>query len=142
MLKSERFWTALWNRNLQKMPKIVCAEDDKMISTSLVEGFKTAGFDVNPAFDGEEAVAKIKEVKPDIVLLDIMMPKLDGIGVVWEMRSDDELAKIPVVMLTNLSDPATISKILEAGVTDYLLKSEQSIDQIVDKVKEVLARGK
>ena len=85
--------------------------------------------------------AKIQEVKPDIVLLDIMMPKLDGIGVVWEMKSHEDIAHTPVVMLTNLSDPATISKILEAGVTDYLLKSEQSIDQIVDKAKEVLARS-
>ncbi len=124
------------------MPKIVCAEDDKMISTSLVEGFSQAGFEVTPAYDGEEALAKIKEVKPDIVLLDIMMPKLDGIGVVWELKSDNEISNIPVIMLTNLSDPTTISKILEAGVTDYLLKSEQSIDQIVEKVQEVITRGK
>lgn len=124
------------------MPKIVCAEDDKMISTSLVEGFKQSGFEVTPAYDGEEAIAKIKEVKPDIVVLDIMMPKLDGIGVVWEMKASPEIADIPVVMLTNLSDPTTISKILEAGVTDYLLKSEQSIEQIVTKVNEVMSRGK
>lgn len=124
------------------MPKIVCAEDDKMISTSLVEGFKQGGFEVTPAYDGEEAIAKIKEVKPDIVVLDIMMPKLDGIGVVWEMKASPEIADIPVVMLTNLSDPTTISKILEAGVTDYLLKSEQSIEQIVTKVNEVMSRGK
>lgn len=124
------------------MPKIVCAEDDKMISTSLVEGFTQAGFEVTPAYDGEEALAKIREVKPDVVLLDIMMPKLDGIGVVWEMKADSEIAKIPLVMLTNLSDPTTVSKILEAGVTDYLLKSEQSIDQIVEKVQEVMNRGR
>lgn len=123
------------------MPKIVCAEDDKMISTSLVEGFTGAGFEVTPAYDGEEALAKIKEVKPDVILLDIMMPKLDGIGVVWELKADAEVAKIPVVMLTNLSDPTTVSKILEAGVTDYLLKSEQSIDEIIEKVKEVMGRG-
>lgn len=123
------------------MPKIVCAEDDKMISTSLVEGFTGAGFEVIPAYDGEEALAKIKETKPDVILLDIMMPKLDGIGVAWELKADAEISKIPVVMLTNLSDPTTVSKILEAGITDYLLKSEQSIDQIVDKVKEVMGRG-
>ncbi len=123
------------------MPKIVCAEDDKMISTSLVEGFTGAGFEVTPAYDGEEALAKIKEVKPDVILLDIMMPKLDGIGVVWELKANAEVAKIPVVMLTNLSDPTTVSKILEAGVTDYLLKSEQSIDEIIEKVKEVMGRG-
>jgi DNA-binding response OmpR family regulator len=123
------------------MPKIVCAEDDKLISTSLIEGFKAAGFEAIPAYDGEEALAKIRESKPDVVLLDIMMPKLDGLGVVWEMKASPETAEVPVVMLTNLSDSATVSKILEAGIMDYLLKSEQTIDQIVEKVKEVMERG-
>lgn len=123
------------------MPKIVCAEDDKLISASLVEGFKAAGFETIPAFDGEEAIAKIKESKPDVVLLDIMMPKLDGLGVVWELKANPETASLPVVMLTNLSDPETLSKILEAGITDYLLKSEQTIDEIVAKVKEVMERS-
>lgn len=123
------------------MPKVVCAEDDKLISGSLVQGFKDAGFDAVPAYDGEETIAKVKESKPDIIVLDIMMPKLDGIGVVWELKANPETANIPVVMLTNLSDTATISKILEAGVTDYLLKSEQSIDQIIQKAKEVMDRG-
>ncbi len=124
------------------MLKIVCAEDDKMISTALAEGFKNAGFEVTPAYDGEEALAKIKEIKPDVVLLDIMMPKMDGIAVVWEMKADAEIAGIPVVMLTNLSDPDTVSKILETGVTDYLLKSEQTIDQIIEKVNQVMSRAK
>ncbi len=122
------------------MAKIVCAEDDKLISDSLIDSFKAAGFDAIPAYDGEESLAKIKETKPDIILLDIMMPKMDGFGVAWELKADPELAKIPVVMLTNLSDPDTVSKIMEAGVKDYLLKSEQTMDQIIAKVNEVLAR--
>jgi DNA-binding response OmpR family regulator len=123
------------------MSKIVCAEDDKLISDSLIDGFTAAGFEATPAYDGEEAISKIKEIKPDVILLDIMMPKLDGFGVAWELKADPETANIPIVMLTNLSDSETVSKILEAGVTDYLLKSEQTIDQIVAKVKEVLTRS-
>jgi two-component system alkaline phosphatase synthesis response regulator PhoP len=122
------------------MPKIVIAEDDKLISASLVQGFKDAGFEAIPAFDGEEALAKVKEHKPDAMVLDIMMPKLDGIGVMWELKADPEMSKTKVVMLTNMSDANTISKIMEAGGTDYLLKSDQSIDQVVDKVKEVMSR--
>lgn len=122
------------------MPKIVIAEDDKLISASLVQGFKDAGFEAIPAHDGEEALAKVKQHKPDVMVLDIMMPKLDGIGVMWEMKADPEISHTKVVMLTNMSDADTISKIIEAGGTDYLLKSDQSIDQVVDKVKEVLAR--
>lgn len=122
------------------MPKIVCAEDDKLISASLIQAFTAAGFEAIPAYDGEEAVSKIIESKPDIVLLDIMMPKLDGIGVAWELKSKPDTADLPMVMLTNLSDTETISKIMDAGITDYLLKSEQTIDQIVGKVQEVLGR--
>jgi DNA-binding response OmpR family regulator len=122
------------------MPKIILAEDDKLISASLVQGFTDAGFDATPAYNGEEAVAKAKEIKPDIMVLDIMMPKLDGIGVLWELKADPELEKTPVVMLTNMSDAETVSKIMEAGCTDYLLKSDQSISQVVEKVQEVLDR--
>jgi adenylate cyclase len=122
------------------MPTIICAEDDKLISGSLVQAFTEAGFKAIPAYDGEEALAKARELKPDAMVLDIMMPKLDGISVMWEMKADPELAKTAVVMLTNMSDAETISKIIEAGGTDYLLKSDQSIDQVVNKVREVMDR--
>jgi two-component system alkaline phosphatase synthesis response regulator PhoP len=73
-------------------------------------------------------------------LLDIMMPKLDGVGVVWELKQDPETSGIPVIVLTNMSDADTISKIIAAGATDYLLKSDQSMDAVVKKVNEVLNR--
>jgi DNA-binding response OmpR family regulator len=123
------------------MTKILAAEDDKLISNSLCEALKTAGFEPTPAYDGEEAVAKAKEILPDLVLLDIMMPKLDGISVLWELKANPSTAKIPVVVLTNIGDVETISKIVEAGAVDYLLKSDQSVDDIIQKVKDVLARS-
>lgn len=123
------------------MPKIVIAEDDKLLSGSLVGAFTEAQFEVFPAYDGEEAVAKIKEVKPDAVLLDVMMPKLDGIGVLWELKANPETSGIPVVVLTNMADMDTIAKIMDAGGTDYLLKSDQSIDKIIEKVQQVIARA-
>jgi DNA-binding response OmpR family regulator len=123
------------------MAKILVAEDDKLISGSLCDGLRSAGFEPFPAYDGEEAVAKAKEIKPDLVLLDIMMPKLDGIGVLWEFKSNPETEKLPVIVLTNIGDVETISKIVEAGATDYLLKSDQSIDEVVKKVNEVLSRS-
>ena len=85
-------------------------------------------------------MAKAKEIMPDLALLDIMMPKLDGLGVLWELKSNADTAKIAVVVLTNIGDVETISKIVEAGATDYLLKSDQSIDEVVKKVREVLGR--
>jgi DNA-binding response OmpR family regulator len=122
------------------MAKILVAEDDKLISGSLCDGLRSAGFEPFPAYDGEEAVAKAKEIKPDLVLLDIMMPKLDGISVLWELKANPDTAKTAVIVLTNIGDVDTISKIVEAGATDYLLKSDQSIDEIISKVKEVLGR--
>ena len=122
------------------MIKILAAEDDKLISNSLCEALKTAGYDPTPAYDGEEAVAKAKEIVPDLVLLDIMMPKLDGISVLWELKANPTTAKIPVVVLTNIGNVETISKIVEARAVDYLLKSDQSIDDIIQKVRDVLAR--
>ena len=122
------------------MAKILVAEDDKLISASLCDALKAQGYEVSAAYDGEESVAKAKELKPDLLLLDIMMPKLDGISVLWELKASPETAKISVIVLTNLGDMETISKILEAGATDYLLKSDQSIDEIIKKVKDVLGR--
>jgi len=122
------------------MVKILVAEDDKLISNSLCEALKTNGYEPTPAYDGEQAVAMAKENKPDLLLLDIMMPKLDGISVLWELKSNPETAKVPVIVLTNIGDVETISKIIEAGAVDYLLKSDQSMDEIIQKVKDVLAR--
>lgn len=122
------------------MTKILVAEDDKLISNSLCDALKAQGYEPTPAYDGEEAVAKCKEAAPDLVLLDIMMPKLDGISVLWELKSMPETAKIPVIVLTNIGDVETISKIVEAGASDYLLKSDQSVDDIIQKVKDVLSR--
>ena len=123
------------------MTTIVVAEDDKLISNSLCEALKQAGYNPVPAYDGEEAVAKCKEVMPNLLLLDIMMPKLDGISVLWELKANETTAKVPVVVLTNIGDVETISKIVEAGAVDYLLKSDQSVDDIIQKVKDVLGRS-
>lgn len=122
------------------MAKILVAEDDKLISNSLCDALKSQGYEAMPAYDGEEAVAKAKEQNPDLALLDIMMPKLDGISVLWELRANPSTAKTPVIVLTNMGDPETISKIVEAGASDYLLKSDQSVDDIMQKVKDVLQR--
>ena len=123
------------------MTKILVAEDDKLISTALCDALKASNYETVVAFDGEETIAKAKSEKPDLMLLDIMMPKLDGISVLWELKSNPEIAKMPVIVLTNIGDVDTISKIVEAGAVDYLLKSDQSMEDIVQKVKDVLSRN-
>jgi DNA-binding response OmpR family regulator len=127
--------------NSRNMSKIVIAEDDKMLADSLTDAFTGAGFVVATAYDGEEALAKIRADKPDIALLDVVMPKLDGIGVLWELKADPETSGFPVVVLTNMGDMDTISKIMAAGGTDYLLKSDHSVDMIVEKITDILSRS-
>ncbi|MCL5008917.1 MAG: response regulator [Patescibacteria group bacterium] len=122
------------------MTKIVVAEDDKMISESLCTALKAKGYDVTPAYDGEQAVALAKESLPEIMLLDIMMPKLDGISVLWELRANPATSGIAVIVLTNIGDAGTIAKIFDAGAMDYLLKSDQSTADIIQKVEDVLNR--
>ena len=123
------------------MAKIVVAEDDKLISASLCDALKAEGYEPVPAYDGEEAVSTIAETKPDLVLLDIMMPKKDGISVLREIKANPDTERTSVIVLTNIGDVETISKIVEAGGADYLLKSDQSVDDIIRKVREVLARS-
>lgn len=126
---------------MSTMKTIIVAEDDKLISGSLCEALKGEGYNAVPVYDGEQAVAKCKETPPDLLLLDIMMPKLDGISVLWELKANPTTAKVPVVVLTNIGDVDTISKIVEAGAVDYLLKSDQSVDDIIQKVKDVMSRS-
>ena len=124
------------------MAKIVVAEDDKLISSSLCEALTAQGHEPTPAYDGVEALAKIGEVSPDLVLLDIMMPKMDGISVLGQLRANSATAETPVIVLTNVGDVDTIGKIVSAGASDYLLKSDQSVDDITAKISDVLARKK
>jgi DNA-binding response OmpR family regulator len=122
------------------MTKIIVAEDDKMISESLCKALTVKGYEATPAYDGEQAVALAKEILPEIMLLDIMMPKLDGISVLWELRANPVTSGVSVIVLTNIGDAATISKIFDAGAMDYLLKSDQSTADIIQKVEDVLNR--
>ena len=120
--------------------KVLLIEDDSTLRENTAELLELENYKVLTASNGQEGLNKAKVEIPDIIVLDIMMPKLDGIGVLWELKADEKTAQIPVVVLTNMSDMETISKIMAAGGTDYLLKSDQSIDQIIQKVKDVLSR--
>ena len=104
------------------MAKIVAAEDDKLISGSLCDALKAAGHEPTPAYDGEEALAKIKEVMPDLVLLDIMMPKMDGFEVLKRLKSAPETSTIPVILLTAKGQYEDILKGYKEGADYYIPK--------------------
>jgi DNA-binding response OmpR family regulator len=120
--------------------KILIVEDEEILLTALSEELKQEGFQVVGAKDGVEGVEMAKSEKPDLILLDLVMPRLDGIGALKEMKADEAIKAIPVVILTNLSDYDKISDALSLGAMDYLVKANYRLEELVNKIKTVLER--
>ena len=121
------------------MAKILIVEDDRLLATMYKQKFEKDGYEVSTAFDGVEGLKKIREEKPTLVLLDIMMPKMHGLEVLEETKRDPETKDIPIVLLTNLArGEEDINRGLELGAIAYLVKSQLRPSQVVAKVKELL----
>lgn len=119
------------------MPKVLIIEDDQNLRDIYREEFETEGFTVNVAHDGEEGLQKISELRPDIILLDILMPKMTGFDVLSKIKKDDELKNIPVLVLTNLYTD-TYDLVRNWGASFVLMKVDHTPGQVVDKVREIL----
>jgi DNA-binding response OmpR family regulator len=120
--------------------KILIVEDEEILLTALSEELKQEGFQVVGAKDGVEGVEKAKNEAPHLILLDLVMPRLDGIGALKELKAQPETKDIPVVILTNLSDYDKISDALTLGAMDYLVKANYRLEELVNKIKTVLER--
>lgn len=118
--------------------KVLLVEDEKMLAEMYSTKFAMEGFDVTKAFDGVEGLAAAKKATPDIILLDIIMPKLDGFAVLKELRADPKLAKTPVILLTNLGQDDDVAKGKKLGATDYFVKADHTPAEVVQKVKATL----
>ena len=120
--------------------KIVFLIDDD----SSIRKVYTAKFSLQPSFeiqsaaDGKEGLEKLKGFIPDIILLDLMMPKMDGFDVLEKIKKDQVLKKIPVIMLTNLEDDTDKAEALKRGAVDYFVKAKYTPQEVVDKVEELL----
>lgn len=122
----------------QTAKKILIAEDDGFISEVYSTKLSLEGFDICIALDGKEALERVKTEKPDLILLDIMMPKLDGLEILEKLKADSGLKKIPVVVLTNVGEKDAIDKALSLGAVDYLIKSSHTPGEVVAKIKSLL----
>ena len=100
--------------------------------------FKEAGFALETATDGKEAIAAIKKSIPDIVLLDVIMPLVDGFDVLQKLKEDAATKKIPVVLLTNLGQKEDTEKGFQMGAVDYIVKAHFTPSEVVEKVKKLL----
>ena len=120
--------------------KILVVEDEEILLTALKEELGSGGYQVEGAGDGVEGLAKTKSFKPDLILLDLLMPKMDGMEMLQKLKGDVQTRDVPVVILTNLSDYEKISEALSLGAMDYLVKANYKLEDLLDKVSTVLAR--
>ncbi len=121
--------------------KITLVEDDKILSRVINEELTEAGFDVSLAYDGEEGLEVIRSEKPDLVLLDLVMPKKNGFEVLEELKQSKDTVNIPVIILTMLGQDEEVKKGLSLGANEYVIKSQFAIAEVIEKVKDFLLKN-
>lgn len=121
--------------------KILLVEDDNALASVYRSRLELEGFVVEHVQNGELALAKIIEFKPDLVVLDVMMPKVNGFDVLDIVRNTPETANVHVVMLTALSQPKDKERAQQLGADDYLVKSQVVIGDVVERIKHHLGIG-
>ena len=123
----------------QYSAKILIIEDEQSLLTALKDNFSAAGFGyVLEAEDGEKGLQIAQHEKPDLILLDIFVPKIDGIALLKMLKKEPRTEKIPVLILTNLEDDAKQAEVIENGAVAYLVKIEHTLEDVIEKVKAIL----
>lgn len=122
------------------MSKILFIEDEISLQTTLGGALKEAGFEIENAYDGETGLKTAQTSKPDLILLDLILPKKDGFQVLRDLKSGAGTKDIPVIVLTNLESADDVGKVIALGATTYLVKSNYELGDIVTKIKEVLKK--
>jgi len=117
---------------------ILIIEDDKFLRELIAKKLTDAGYDSSEAADGEEGLKKIKEEKPDLILLDLILPGIDGFEVLSRTREDPALTSIPVIILSNLGQKDDVERGLKLGAIDYLIKAHFTPNEIIEKIANAL----
>ena len=120
--------------------KILIIEDEEVLSDVLDSKLKKEGYETNLAADGEDGFNKIKKWKPDMILLDIIMPKMGGFEVMEKINKDPELKKIPVIVISNSGQPVEIDKAQRLGAKDWLIKTEFDPQEVLNKVVKQIGK--
>jgi DNA-binding response OmpR family regulator len=120
--------------------KLLLVEDDEFLQKILLAKFLKEGFDVVAASDGEKALESLKERPPQLVLLDLILPKMTGFDVLSDIRMDPATKDLPVIILSNLGQEEDIRRGKDLGALDFLVKADISVNDVVRKVKELYAK--
>lgn len=124
------------------MSRILIVEDDNILAQAISTAVSRAGFTVDLAVDGEEGLKKMKAKKPDLILLDLILPKRSGEDVLSAMKQDEKLKDLPVLVTTVKDDNETISRCVKMGIRGYLVKAHYTLEEIVSQIKKVIAEKK
>lgn len=119
-------------------PKILIVEDDKFLLKAYKIKFERAGFDIKTAVDGAMGLAMAEKDHPALIILDLMVPMMNGFEFLKKIKEDDRLKGIPVVVLSNLSQEIDKERAMKLGAKDYLIKANYRLEEIVEKVKKCL----
>jgi DNA-binding response OmpR family regulator len=119
--------------------KILLIEDDKLLSDLLSKKITKAGYEIECAKDGVEGLEMLKKNIPDLVLLDIIMPRKSGFEVIQEMKKDGTLKNIPIVIVSNSGQPVEIERAQKLGVREWIVKTEFNLQEVLDKIKKIEA---
>lgn len=122
--------------------KLLIVEDDEALSSLLADKFRADGFEVVLSVDGQDGLKQALSWKPDMILLDIVMPKMDGMTMLHKLREHEESKAMQIILLTNLSDTDKVYEAMSNGVFDYLVKSNWEIDDLVKEVRAKMSLPK
>jgi len=115
--------------------KILIVEDDKFLRELITKKLDKEGYETSQAVDGEEGLEKVKKEKPALVLLDLILPGIDGFEVLSKIKEDPALSRIPVIILSNLGQKEDVERGLKLGAIDYLIKAHFTPGEIIEKVR-------
>ncbi|MFH1536857.1 MAG: response regulator transcription factor [Patescibacteria group bacterium] len=122
----------------KKRTKIILVEDDKFLSRMYKTKLEMEGFEVHTAFDGKVGLAMIQKELPDVLLLDIILPELEGWDIIKQMKKDPATKDIPIIVLSNLGSDEDVAKAKLYGVKDYLVKAHFIPREVIAKIKKIL----
>ena len=119
--------------------KIIIIEDDKFLRELIARKLVQEGYKALESVDGEDGLKKIKDEKPDLILLDLLLPNIDGFEVLERVKADQSLGSIPVIIISNLGQKEDIERALKLGAVDYMVKAQFTPAEIIKRVKEALS---
>ncbi|MEK7642387.1 MAG: response regulator [Patescibacteria group bacterium] len=122
------------------MKKILVIDDDQFFAKTLMAALPEGKYNLASAENGEEGLTKMKTSKPDLIILDILMPKMDGPSFLKTIKADPEFSAIPVLVSSNLSSLKKVSDMMTLGATGYIIKSDESLESIIQDIERILSQ--